>query len=343
MEVEIVRHFAGEEQPHSFPISPAVVTVGDLMTALEKQLGLDSHFSLAFVHRKSHPLSEIGLVSGSTISVTDRSARLLLSLDDLNNEDDGFVAVPDEPAAPAVRTQMPVAKLSENVSSDGIKCSELLSSTTNLNRIPEDVFPENITWFDAANMIGKVEYEKEDLYKKIVAPKIKIRVLFGNFSVEVKKSDDAISTRTNWVAGADVCLDAFDSIYDLRNVIEKESVLLPPMFTFFTLSHTKLDENLTLYENGIKDGDVILLCSERVWKVKVFLSLEGASLEASDVITVSPSSTVGQLKKMVRKSVLGSYLSGLEDFSAICEGVVLDETRSLECQIAEEQVVHIRG
>ncbi|KAL6142915.1 hypothetical protein ACLB2K_061190 [Fragaria x ananassa] len=148
------------------------------------------------------------------------------------------------------------------------------------------------------------DYAKKDTYKKIINAKIKVQVISGHAFV-AGKNPEVVSGQapvaSHWVVGGDFYVDSCATLEDLRGDLRKEGRLpLPPQFSFWTLAHTRLDENLNLYANGIGDGAVILVCSQREWRIKVTFSGVKESVE----IMVYPSSTVADLKRIVSQTQL---------------------------------------
>lgn len=74
------------------------------------------------------------------------------------------------------------------------------------------------------------EYEREDTNKKILTPKMKVRILFGFV-------DNSFDVEGRWVFGIDLYVNLCDTLEALMSQLKmKPRLPLPPAFTFWRLN-----------------------------------------------------------------------------------------------------------
>lgn len=79
---------------------------------------------------------------------------------------------------------------------------------------------------------------------------------------------------------------------------------LPPAFTFWRLNtHLRISENLWLFESGIHDGDVIVVCLPQTWSLKIFLGMEDDAFELKSTLT-----TIDELKKTLSQAAVSKRM-----------------------------------
>ena len=172
-----------------------------------------------------------------------------------------------------------------------------------------------------------MEYEREDTNKKILTPKMKVRILSGFADNDGR-----------WVFGVDLYVNPCDTLEALRSQLKMEPRLpLPPAFTFWRLNtHSRISENLSLFESGIRDGDVIVVCLLQTWNLKIFLGMEDDTYE----LKVNPLTTVDELKETLSQSTAAADLP--RDYCLTNHASVpLEGARSLESQLQEGEPVWI--